>query len=225
MDLEQHIQYRFRDRELLERALSHASMRSDGCRSNERLEFLGDAVLGLIVGEHVFVNAPDLAQGELTRIRAATVSNKSLARVASRLGLEKALLTKGLAGVPKKALADAFEALVGAIYLDGGLEAAREFVLAAVGDNVERHTQQPPGDSKSTLQQVVQMVLQTQPEYRTISETGPPHDRRFAVAAVLQGECLGTGVGRSKKEATQAAACEALLALRERGRNNGRHLD
>ncbi len=224
MDVEQRIGYRFRDRTLLERALSHASMRSLGERCNERLEFLGDAVLGMLVGEFVFDNAPDLDQGELTRARAATVSNRSLAKVARELGLEHALSTQGLANVPRKALADAFEALVGAVYLDGGLDAAREMVLGSLGDTCSKHLERPPGDFKSTLQQAVQMVLQTQPEYRTIAETGPPHDRRFGVAALLQGKRLGTGWGRSKKEATQAAACEALQALRELGRNdNGDH--
>lgn len=226
-ELQGRIGYRFQDPELLKQALTHSSYSNEtGARNhhllcNERLEFLGDSVLSLITSEYLYQNFPGLPEGDLTRIRAATVCEGALAAYAEKLGLgEFLLLGKGerqSGGAKKPAvIADAFEAVLAAIYLDvGGQEAlatVAEFLLPFIREAVATlpdvggyHT-----DSKSRLQEFVQKDKGT-PEYRLISESGPDHNKTFVVEVYLDSNCIGRGQGHSKKHAEQAAAKAALV--------------
>ena len=226
-ELQNRIGYTFRDQELLKRALTHSSYSNEtGARNhhllcNERLEFLGDSVLSLITSEYLYSNFPELPEGDLTRMRAATVCEGALASYAERIGLgEFLLLGKGerQSGGSKKpaVIADAFEAILAAIYLDVGgadaLQTVSQFLLpfikeavAALPDVGGYHT-----DSKSRLQEFVQKDKGT-PEYRLISESGPDHNKTFVVEVYLDSNCIGRGQGHSKKYAEQAAAKAALV--------------
>ncbi len=220
--LEERLGHAFVDRDLFRLALAHRSWCSeqdDGDEpSNERLEFLGDAVLGLVVADHAYRSFPDLPEGELTDVRKAVVNAAALAEVAADLGLGSALLLgKGedaAGGRTKQSiLADALEALVGALYLDGGLAVARAFVLGLLGPRIDavaagaaRH------DAKTALQELGVQRHGVGPVYE-IAQEGPDHDRRFYATVTLAGEELGRGEGRSKKQAQQAAARVALARL------------
>jgi len=226
-ELQKRIGYTFRDQELLKRALTHSSYSNEtGARNhhllcNERLEFLGDSVRSLITSEYLYSNFPELPEGDLTRIRAATVCEGALASYSEQIGLgEFLLLGKGerqSGGAKKPAvIADAFEAILAAIYLDVGnadaLQTVSEFLLpfikqavAALPDVGGYHT-----DSKSRLQEFVQKDKGT-PEYRLISESGPDHNKTFVVEVYLDSNCIGRGQGHSKKYAEQAAAKAALV--------------
>ncbi|HWG93193.1 MAG TPA: ribonuclease III [Mycobacteriales bacterium] len=210
------------DPELAERALTHRSYayENGGLPDNERLEFLGDAVLGLVVTDALYTAHPDLPEGQLAKLRAGVVSTRALADVARTLGLGDWLrLGKGeesTGGRDKSSiLADTLEALLGAVYLDRGLAGAALVVRQLFGPLLADVAAQDGGrDWKTTLQELVASAGLGVPEYRT-SETGPPHDREFTARAVVAGEVRGSGTGRTKKAAEQVAAEQACRALRE----------
>ena len=215
--LQQSVGYKFKDERLLQRALTHTSYANE-CneghnKSNERLEFLGDSVLGIITAEHFYLNFKDLPEGELTKLRAATVCENSLSSFARQLGLgEYLLLGKGemcTGGSDRPSiLADAFEALIAAIYLDGGIEEAKKFVLKYVDKAVEEH--RGFKDYKTVLQEVIQKNPGEVIEYVLVKESGPDHNKRFEVEVHLNSNVICKGVGTSKKKAEQLAAKEAL---------------
>jgi ribonuclease-3 len=212
----------FRDPGLLDRALTHTSCAhedlSGATRHNEPFEFLGDAILGFVVAERLHRRDPDGDEGRKTRARAAVVSAASLARHAAALGLpELLLLGRGeekTGGRRKKALwSDAFEAVVAALYLDGGLEAVERFVVAQLGAEIESGAAASPRDYKSALQEALQGRSEPVPEYAIVEEIGPAHRRRFRVTCRIQGRVVSEGEGHSKKEAQQEAARRALERL------------
>lgn len=215
-ELQEKLGYTFNDEAILIRALSHSSYVNENHSagdSNERLEFLGDSVLGLITAENFFKNYKKLPEGELTKLRAATVCEKSLAGFARQLELGKYLfLGKGeilTGGRERPSIqADAFEAIIAAIYLDGGMEAARNFVLKYIEEAIRQ--QQSIRDYKTMLQEVVQRNPGEIIEYVLTGETGPDHDKRFEVEVHLNSNVIGRGIGKSKKKAEQEAAREAL---------------
>lgn len=217
LDLQRRLRYTFQQPELLQRALTHASSKDRDRPSNERLEFLGDAVLGLAVGHFLFWAYPQLQEGALTRIRAAAVSAKGLARFARDLRLQDVVrLGRGLHRdtLPNSVLANVLEGVVGAIYLDGGLEPARDFALwglAQVIDDEIAARNQP--NWKSLLQEFAQHARHLTPQYRTLSSSGPDHAKHFVVAAYLGDHELARGTGKPKKAAEQLAARNALHLL------------
>lgn len=224
-DLQAKIDYRFRDRGLLEHALTHKSRAAEdasgGVADNESLEFLGDAVLGLVVADALFRRYPTYNEGQKSKIKASVVSTQSLARHAEVLRLgEHLILGRGeekTGGRFKQALlADGYEALIAAIYLDGGLEAATEFLLRELGEAIEAGaTQNFVGqDYKSALQERLQALGRPLPEYRVAGEEGPDHRKLFTVNVVVAGEVLAAATGRAKKEAEQEAARLTLERLR-----------
>jgi ribonuclease-3 len=227
-DLQQRIGYRFKDRGLLEHALTHRSRAAEdvsgGVYDNESLEFLGDAVLGLVVAEALFRRYPDSSEGQKSKIKAAVVSTQSLARHAEgiRLG-EHLLLGRGeekTGGRFKQALlADAYEALIAALYLDGGLPAAATFLERELGAAIAAgaHQDAVGPDYKSALQERLQASGRGLPEYRVAAASGPDHRKVFTIEVVVSGEILGTATGKAKKEAEQEAARLALASLDRAG--------
>lgn len=212
--IEARLGYPFRDRRLLVEALTHASCKDAEHPSNERLEFLGDAVLGLVVAHFLFSAFPELEEGPLTRVRSAVVSAKSLTVLARRLELDAALRCgRGLRKdeLPPSVLANVVEAVIGAMYLDGGLEAVRPFVLwgleAALDEELATRAE---SNWKSLLQELTQQVERVTPTYAVLEERGPDHQKEFVVAVLVDGAERGRGVGPSKKAAEQAAARAAL---------------
>ena len=214
----------FGDPELLDRAVAHRSWCAEtpGNPSNERLEFLGDAVLGLVVTDHIFRTYPDLPEGELAKVRASVVSAAALAEVAAELDLGTAVLLgrgEDASGGREKPsiLADALEAVIGAVYLDAGWGGAAEVVLGLLGDRIAEAAAGPGGqDYKTRLQELSARRLQDVPTYLVVDD-GPDHAKRFYATVVLGGERRGTGEGRSKKQAEQAAARCAWEGLRATG--------
>jgi ribonuclease-3 len=186
--------------------------------SNERMEFLGDAVLGLVVTDHLFRTYPDLPEGELAKVRASLVNSEALAEVATALGLGEALLLgKGedASGGREKPsiLADAMEAVIGAVYIDGGWEAADDLVMRLLATRIEEAAAGPGGqDFKTRLQELAAHRFDQLPRY-DVRDEGPDHAKRFYATVVLNGEALGTGQGRSKKQAEQGAARVAWTSL------------
>jgi len=218
--------YRFHQPRLLEEALTHKSYsnerRSKDRTQNERLEFLGDAVLSLVMSEYLAAEFPGSNEGGLSKLKAHLVSEASLAKAARRMKLGRLLcLGKGeelSKGREKHSLlADALEALIAAIYLDGGLEASRKFTLQVLEEELlaTRAEQARPGmeDYKTQLQEVCQKRYESLPQYETVRESGPDHEKVFEVELTIQGVMRGIGRGRSKKEAEQMAAKEALTQL------------
>ncbi|MCS6831131.1 MAG: ribonuclease III [bacterium] len=202
---------------LVEQALTHRSALAEGAaQSNERLELLGDAVLGLIVTEKLYTLFPERAEGELSRARALVVSRRTLAHVAKQLGVDQMLrLSTGeeaQGGRQRSSiLADAVEAIIAAVYLQAGMEEARRFVWRMLGETIQRAPDASRvHDYKSRLQERTHALLRQTPEYRVLSETGADHDKTFCVQVRLGEMILGVGTGKSKKEAEQAAAREAL---------------
>jgi ribonuclease-3 len=223
-ELEKKIDYRFRDTGLLNTALSHrsyASGNASGPVSYERLEFLGDAALGLIVSELLYKENPGLAEGELTRKKSSLVSREALVRCSEKLGLEKYILISSrenlLTGRSRTAiLADSFEALLGAMYIDGGELQLGSLVKRILMDDAEAmHPFLEFHQAKNRLLRITQEVHQTQPDYRITKTDGPEHDRVFACEVSVRGKLLGRGYGRSKKEAEKRAALDALARLEE----------
>ncbi len=214
------IHYRFQDRSLLLRSLTHASIAKTRLDSNERLEFLGDSILGLIVCEMLFQQYPTYAEGELTRIKSIVVSRITCAKLSEQLDLKRFLfLGKGLSGhkaVPPSILAAVLEAMIAAIYLDGGSDSAREFVQRLVRPEIEEAAKSAHGENyKSQLQQTAQKKYGQTPLYRLIDEKGPDHSKCFNIAAVIGSRVFPDAWGPSKKEAEQNAALNALTELRE----------
>ena len=224
--LESRLGYRFRDRGLLEHALTHKSKAhedpSGGVMDNESLEFLGDAVLGLVIADALCRAFPQSSEGQKSKIKAMIVSTTSLAEVAERLQLgDHMILGRGeekTGGRRKQALlADTCEALIAAIYLDGGLEPARQFLMREMGDAVEAAGQPDyfGRDHKSRLQEALQALGRPLPHYRVAGEAGPEHRKMFHVEVLVGGQAIAQGVGRTKKDAEQEAAKAALLGLKE----------
>lgn len=210
--------HKFNDREILLAALTHASGADSRVRSNERLEFLGDSVLGLIICEHLYRLFPGMLEGDLTKIKSVVVSRRTCAKISRILGLEQFLiLGRGMttqAAVPASVMAAVFEALVGALFLDGGLKAARTFVLAHTAPEIERSANgQHAGNYKSLLQQMSQKQFGAVPTYLTLEETGPDHSKTFCIAAVVARRQYPAAWGRNKKEAEQRAALNAISQM------------
>lgn len=212
------ISYQFRDRGLLQRCLTHASIARTRLESNERLEFLGDAILGTIVCEYLYQRLPEEPEGELTRIKSAVVSRTTCARISSDAGLARFLiLGKGLTlseSVPSSVLAAVFESLVAGVYLDGGLEAARTFANRWLAPEVEHALLSTHGKNyKSLLQQHAQKNLGATPVYQLLDEKGPDHSKCFHVTASIAGTTYPPAWGPNKKEAEQRAAENAWQQL------------
>lgn len=219
--LEKQIGYTFQNKSLIETALTHSSYANEmkhGTKYNERLEFLGDAVLSIIVSDYLF-NKFHLPEGELTKLRASLVCEKTLHLFAQHISLGDYLrLGRGeemTGGRERPSIcADAFEAVIAAIYLDGGIEAARSFVLPFAVDMLEEHAT-PFKDYKTLLQEIIQQNPEEKLQYVLVEESGPDHDKRFVVEVHLNSNVIGQGVGRSKKEAEQQAAQKALELMGE----------
>lgn len=215
---QQNLGYTFKNEALLLRALSHSSYvneKQDGSESNERLEFLGDSVLGFVTAELYFEKYAHLPEGELTKLRAAAVCEKSLSVFAGELGIGNVLmLGKGemhTGGNHRPSiLADAFEAVLAAVYLDGGIEPARKLAVRFVGrDNIMPTVR----DYKTKLQEVIQKNPEETIEYVVVGESGPDHNKTFTIEVHLNSNVIGTGSGKSKKLAEQEAAKEALALM------------
>jgi ribonuclease III len=222
--LQQAIGYRFRDRGLIEHAMTHTSRANEdvsgGVFDNESMEFLGDAVLGFVIADLLFRDCPGWNEGQKSKTKASLVSTTALARRAERLNLgEHMLLGRGeekTGGRRKQALlADSYEALIAAIYLDGGIEQARAFIAREFGGLIAeaRDAGGAGQDFKSTLQELLQSRDEPLPEYRLVGTIGPDHDKKFHVEVVVRGASIGEAVGPSKKEAEQEAARAALDKL------------
>ena len=221
--LEQKIGYTFKNKELLFRAMSHSSYANEARLpggSNERLEFLGDAVLSIVVSEHIFRDYTHLPEGELTKLRASLVCERSLCEFAKEISLGSfIMLGKGeqMTGGRERPsiLADAFEALIAAIFLDGGMAEASKFVLRFVDRELAAHNQGVFIDYKTTLQEIIQKNPEERVEYILVGEDGPDHNKQFTVEVRLNNNCIGRGTARSKKNAEQQAAKEALSLMGE----------
>lgn len=217
-EFEQKIGYRFRDKKLITEALTHSSYANEGRKHlacNERLEFLGDSVLSVIVANHLFHKYQHDPEGELTKLRASLVCEKALDKFARKIGLGEYLyLGKGeeVTGGRERPsiLADAFEAVLAAIYLDGGMEPARTFVLGFIPDKLDAAKAASLHDFKTNLQEVIQQNREEKIEYVLIGESGPDHNKTFEVEVHLNSNVIGRGTGKSKKQAEQNAAKEAL---------------
>jgi ribonuclease-3 len=217
---QQAIGYRFRQPDLLRSALTHASGANTRLASNERMEFLGDAVLGLVTCEQLYLRFPEYQEGDLTKIKSAVVSRRTCARFSRELNLGEFLfLGRGMNvadahAVPASMLADVYESLVAAIYLDGGLDVARAFILKQLGPEIELMAEgQAGGNFKSLLQQVAQREFSTTPQYVLLDEKGPDHSKCFKIAAVIGRFTHAGAWGRTKKEAEQRAAMNALAQI------------
>jgi ribonuclease-3 len=230
-DLCASVGYQFRDPGLLLRALTHSSSVVEPDLDNERLEFLGDAVVSLAVSECLYLRFPGWDEGDLTQVKSTVVSTVRLAERARSMGLREHMrLGKGLRNdeeLPLSIYANMFEAIVGAIYLDGGLAAAQSFVLTSLSEDIESESA-CIGETnyKAHLQQKAQKLLGMAPHYRVVSERGPDHGKVFEVQACVGGRSFPPGNGRTKKDAEQAAAAAALEVLgkeaAEGGSRNGR---
>lgn len=217
-NFEARIGHKYNNIELLKQALTHSSYANEGkknYKNNERLEFLGDSVLSIIVAEHLFTHYKHFPEGELTKIRASLVCEKSLFEFAKSISLgEYLLLGKGEENTGGRErpsiLADAFEAVIASIYLDAGLEEARKFVLKFVPEHIDLNTVSVLSDYKTALQEIIQKNREEKIEYVLIDEIGPDHNKSFLVQVHLNSNVIGTGKGRSKKQAEQYAAKEAL---------------
>ena len=220
-DLEVAIGYRFNNISLLQNALAHSSYANerwhDSLKSNERLEFLGDSILGMVTAEYLYRNFPNRPEGDLTRMRADMVCERSLAVAAEKIGLGKHLLLgngEEIGGGRQRdsILADAVESVIAACFLDGGMEAARQFintfVLTEIPTQKLRNT-----DHKTALQELVQQKKNQTLTYARVGESGPDHDKQFVVEVSLNGKVVGKGIGSSKKRAEQDAAKAAIEAL------------
>jgi ribonuclease III len=220
-ELEAVLGYTFKDRALLEQALRHASWvneQSDKLEDNERLEFLGDAVLDLSVGHRLMTRYPQLREGELSVTRAQVVSEAGLSEVAAKLGLGTWLMLgrgeeKSGGRTKPSILADAFEAILAAVYVDGGFEAAHAMVSRLLAHRIETVQFKGFYDYKTRLQEMLQARFKAIPTYRVVAELGPDHDKRFVVTVTVGETEWARAVGKSKKEAEQTAAAEAHMRI------------
>lgn len=215
---ERRIGYTFRDKSLLSASLTHASGAQHRLASNERLEFLGDAILGAVVCEILYVQYPDYLEGDLTKIKSVVVSRQTCAKISEALGLQEFLiLGKGMTThptVPPSLLADVFESLAAAIYLDGGDPAVRDFIQRFIGPEIElAATGELGGNYKSLLQQLAQRENGSTPTYQLLDEKGPDHSKCFKISAQIGRTRFQPAWGRNKKEAEQRAARNALAEL------------
>lgn len=220
-EFEKKIGYTFKNKELLHEALSHSSYANEvkrGRHSNERLEFLGDSVLSIVVSKHLFTHFKHLPEGELTKIRASLVCENALFEFSKKINLGKhILLGKGeenSGGRERPSIvSDAFEAVIAAVFLDGGMEEAEKYVLSFIPKNLEANSSKSLHDYKTMLQEIIQKNPEERVEYVLADQTGPDHDRKFVVQVRLNSNVIGTGEGHSKKQAEQAAAHEALRLM------------
>ena len=218
---------------LFDRAMRHRSATSDSLsESYERLEFFGDSVLGLVIAQYLYEHHPEWDQGMLSKAKSSVVQETPLAEAALRIGLDAQLQLSGseesTGGRARPSiLADAFEAVIGAIYLESGLEAARWFVLEQLDPYLRMVSggDVSPNDYKSKLQEIAQATWRKTPQYRITSEFGVAHNRRFLVQVLFDNEVMGSGEGRSKKEGEQAAAKDALDLIESHRRARERALD
>ena len=221
--LEEKIGYSFKDKKLLQTALTHSSYaneKHDRSLSYERLEFLGDSILGLVTAEFLYSHEPALPEGRMTRLRAELVCEASLKKVAEELGIgEYMRLGKGeeRSGGRSRAsiLADMVESVIAAIYLDSGMDAARSFIIDRLLKNADLGEQHKIADYKTELQEHVQRKSDSHISYELTGESGPDHNKTFSFCVYINGVAAGQGSGRSKKEAEQAAACAALEKMRK----------
>ena len=220
-ELETAIGYRFRNISLLQNALTHSSYANErwhnSLMSNERLEFLGDSILGMLVADHLYRNFPDRPEGELTRMRADMVCEKTLAEVANRIGLGNHLMLgkgeeQGGGRHRDSILADAVESVIAACYLDGGMEAAIDFIRRFILVNVPVQRMKN-ADYKTQLQELVQQKKNQTLSYALVGQSAPDHDKKFEVEVSLNGAVVGRGTGSSKKRAEQMAAASAIENL------------
>ncbi|MBE6810788.1 MAG: ribonuclease III [Ruminococcaceae bacterium] len=222
--LEKRLDYKFNNVKYLKNALIHSSYANEvrgDTHSNERLEFLGDSVLSIIVAEHIFNKYPNMPEGELTKLRASLVCEKSLCVFSRELGIGDYLLLgngedKNGGRERDSILADAFEAVLAAIYIDGGFNAAKKHVLNTVLRDFEHHSDEDSfKDYKTVLQEIIQRNPEESVSYILIDESGPDHDKIFTVEVHLNSNVIGCGKGKSKKQAEQMAACQALKLMGE----------
>ena len=218
---EEKIGYTFKNKNLLHEALSHSSYANEckkGRNSNERLEFLGDSVLSIVISEHLFNHFKHLPEGDLTKIRASLVCEKSLFEFSKQISLgEFILLGKGEENTGGRTrpsiVSDAFEAVIAAVFLDGGMESAREYVLGFIPKDLDKNSAKKLQDYKTILQEIIQRNPEEKVEYVLRSQSGPDHDRHFVVEVCLNTNVIGHGEGHSKKQAEQQAAKEALKLM------------
>lgn len=216
--LEANLKYTFKNKELLKNALTHSSYANEkkgGASSNERLEFLGDSVLSVIASNYLFENFPELPEGNLTKLRASLVCEKSLCEFSKKLEIgEYLLLGKGEkangGSTRPSILADAFEAVLAAMYLDGGMNVAKEHVLRFISEELSHLEHENFKDYKTELQEIIQKNPEEKLTYRLIEERGPDHNKNFVVEVHLNSNVIGKGSGHSKKKAEQMAARQAL---------------
>ncbi len=212
------LDYRFQNLSLLREALTHASGADHRLVSNERLEFLGDAILGAIVCEVLYRQYPDYMEGDLTRIKSVVVSRRTCAKLSQALGfLEFLTLGKGMITsdkTPSSILADVFESILGAIYLDGGMDAAKQFLIRLIEPEIEATVSGQGGTNyKSNLQQVAQRIYGAAPTYLLLDEQGPDHSKCFKIAARVGEQSFAPAWGNNKKDAEQRAAMNALSQI------------
>jgi ribonuclease-3 len=218
---EQVVGYRFKDRNLLQTALTHSSIANSRVQSNERLEFLGDSVLGLVVCEQLYRSFGKWLEGDLTKAKSDLVSRRICAKIADEIGLTESLILGNGVGerhtLPTSLRAAVYESIIGAIFLDGGIEPARRFILNTMAPYLDKCADsQQVHNYKSLLQQYAQRQLFATPQYEPLDEQGPDHSKCFEVCVVIDGERFPSAWGPSKKEAEQEAAKRALERLRER---------
>ena len=221
--LEEKIGYHFHDRDLLTTALTHSSYANEKhgeAQSYERLEFLGDSILGLVTAEFLYTHKPCLPEGRMTRLRAELVCEVSLHKTALELGLGRYMrLGRGeehTGGRERPSiLADMVEAIIAAMYLDSGMDQARSFILERILHDVEFGDSHRSADYKTQLQELVQRRSNQVITYRLVEESGPDHDKTFTFEVLINGEVSGRGKGKTKKEAEQMAACKALENVQE----------
>ncbi len=219
-EFEEKIGYTFKNKELLHEALAHSSYSNETreCHSNERLEFLGDSVLSIIVSEHIYKVCKTLPEGGLSKLRASLVCEKALFEFSKKISLgDFILLGKGeeVSGGRERPsiVSDAFEAVIAAVYLDGGMEEARRYVLSFMPQSFDTKKGNSLDDYKTLLQEIIQSNPEEKVTYNLVKESGPDHDRKFFVEVLLNGSVIGKGNGHSKKAAEQMAAKEALALM------------
>lgn len=219
--LEENLRYEFKNKKLLINALTHSSYANearDGVSSNERLEFLGDSVLSIVVSEYIYKEFNNLPEGELTKLRASLVCEKSLCQFSRELELGKYLRLgkgedKGGGRERDSILADAFEAVLAAMYLDGGFNVAKNHVMRFIKNELKHTDDEVFKDYKTALQEIIQKNPEESVTYILTKETGPDHDKVFEVEVRLNSNTIGKGIGKNKKQAEQSAAKEALRLM------------
>lgn len=220
-EFQEKIGYKFKNEKLIIEALSHSSYANE-CKkqrkNNERLEFLGDSVLSVIVSDYIFEHFKHLPEGELTKLRASLVCEQALFDFSKKINLGKYIfLGKGeeITGGRERPsiVSDAFEAVIAAIYLDGGMKVASKYVLSFIPEDVKPHSVVSFVDYKTALQEIIQKNPEEKVEYVLTDESGPDHDKKFTVNVMLNSNVIGTGIGKSKKSAEQNAAKEALSLM------------